>query len=273
MATIACLLVTCSREQSRADVLTQVVANLQQQAPWSRATLTVFDNASTIPGTVELLTNSFDNVYQANTNVGYWTAIDWWLRSLHADPPKYVYVIESDLIHYAFDRLVDCATYLDTRPMVGGVRIHEYSVADKHLYDKDNPVPGSKREVWRSHTNATTRQPVQLLHDVGNFYCCNFSAQLPAFNRYTMVNAAFDVLRTMSKFTEHDFQRACHALYPTMAILDGGVYHDRLACGVSGVMSSYSVINAPNAVGYLNSRAATIVAPEQYQVHKVTQTD
>ncbi len=81
-------------ERTRAEALTVVIANLQEQAPNLKDELTVFDNASSYPGTLDALRTQFSNVYQASKNVGYWSAIDWWLNSMRTDQPDYTYIIE-----------------------------------------------------------------------------------------------------------------------------------------------------------------------------------
>lgn len=263
---VAFLLVTCCLEQSRSDVLGSVLLNLQQQAPELKQALCVFDNASTVPGTTEALRTYHDNVWRCDRNLGFWTAIDWWLRVLEASPPDYVYVIESDMLHYDFPRLYDCMDYLDTRPDVGGVRLHEYSVKERQLYDKDRPVKGSFRDVWRSHTNSTTGDRVELVHDVGDLYTTSFNAHVPALNRYDAMQHAFAGLRGMPQFTERDFQRLFYQRYPTVAVLDGGIWHDRLAHNGSGALGSYTHPGTLAALGYESSRTSRIIDPSEYTV-------
>lgn len=265
---IAFLLVTCCREPSRTKILKRVVSNLQEQAPELKTTLTVLDNASTEAGVRELLTNSFDNVYQTDRNVGYWTAIDWWLSSLRDRPPAYVYIIESDMMHRCFSKVWTCGDYLDQRPLVGGVRLHEYSVTEKHLYDKDRPVAGSKRHAWRSHTNTVTGRRIELEHDVGEIWSSNFNVHLPGLNRYDMLCQAFDRLRTMPSFTEHDLQRVCHEEFQAFSILDGGTSYE-LAYNGSNEVGSFLPQGTLQQMGYQNTRASTIVAPDQYTVCKL----
>lgn len=262
---VAYLLVTCCRDATRAKILDQVVANLRDQAPQLGASLTVFDNASTELGTRELLTSSFNNVYQADHNVGFWSAIDWWLGQLEASPPDYVYIIESDLMHRGFDRLRQCIDYLDVRPDVGGVRVHEYCVADSHLYDKDRPHPKSKRHCWRSHTNVVTGKRVEITHDMGDIYLTTFPAHVPALNRLAMVRHAFDRLRAMPHFNEHDFQRACHEVYQKIALLDGGIFYE-LAYNGAGAVGSFTPPQVLGQMGYQSARASAIVPRDQYNV-------
>jgi hypothetical protein len=75
------LLVTCCLEQTRYDLLKEVVENLECSLDQiENYNLTIFDNASTIEATIPLLTTYFNNVYQSSVNVGYWSSISWWWR-------------------------------------------------------------------------------------------------------------------------------------------------------------------------------------------------
>jgi len=263
------LLVTCSKEQTRADILQQVVSNLQVQTiNFDRRAFTVFDNASTIPGTLELLCSSFPIIYVAERNVGYWTAIDWWLTSMESDPPDYVYIIESDLIHHDFDRINDCAIFLDDHPTLGGVRLHEYVVAEKHLYDKDKPLLNSKRHAWRSHTNIVTGERVSIVHDTSDFYITTFPAHLPALNRYTMMHHAFKKLCEMPSFSEHDFQRTCHDIHQRNALLDGGLAKE-LAFNGSTMMGSFLPEATLKQMGYVTTRQSRIIPSSEYTITRL----
>ncbi len=172
------------------------------------------------------------------------------------------------MIHKRFDRVYDCVNYLDKRPHVGGVRLHEYDVANKHLYDKDKPTKGSRTNAWRSHTNTSTGAKVELRQDVDDFYQTNFNAHLPAVNRYEMLCHTFDVLATQQKFTEHDFQRICHERYQTIAMLDGGIYED-IAFNGSTVVGSHTANEILKTLEYQSGRVSSIIPRDQYVVERV----
>lgn len=271
--TVAFLLVTCCLEPSRSQILADVISNLHQQAPNIGPQLTVFDNASTEVGTIDVLQDSFEVVYRADRNVGYWTAIDWWLRSLEDDPPEFTYIIESDMIHYAFDKVWTCADYLRGHPEVGAVRLHEYSVHDRHLYNKDVPVAGSKRNIWQSHTNKATGKPVKLVQAEAPFqdiWRANFLTQLPALNRYATMKQVFNHLRNTPKFSELDFQTIYHASHPTNAILDGGIFHcDPGSYGAPTVTGSWTSEAELKRIGYHSTRYASITPAGQYTVTRL----
>jgi hypothetical protein len=269
--TVSFLLVTCCLEQSRADILTNVIANLQEQAPELRETLAVFDNASTAPGVVDVLRDCFTHVYRADRNVGYWSAIDWWLDRLAEDPPAYTYIIESDMVHYAFSLLEDrCVPFLDGHPELGAMRLHQYSIEHMNLYNKDSPVPQSRRNLWQSHTNRVTGQPVRHELVEAPFWKTNFLTQLPALNRYPTMKRAFGGLRASDRFTEVDFQRLCHDEYPEIAILDGGIFHcDLNPCGSKTVTGSWTRPEDLKRLGYQPTRLGSITPRDQYTVRRV----
>lgn len=276
---VAFLFVTCCLEPSRAEILKQVVNNITINFQISPSynlvrsnSFTAFDNASTEPDVLKLLTENFGNVYLASKNVGYWTAIDWWLNSLRSNPPKYTYIIESDMIHYDFDRIWDARQFLDENDDIGSVRCHEYSIANAHLYNKDAPTKESRRNIWQSHINKITQAPIKSDESRGyvGIYPANFLTQLPALNRYKTMTQAFDKLRALASFSELDFQRFCFNEYQMNAIIDGGIFHcNPGAWGSKTITGSWSSDADLAKIGYQNTRYASIVHPEQYTVTKV----
>lgn len=267
MSRVACLLVTCCLEQSRAEILGEVLKNLGEQAPELREALTVFDNASTIPGTIDVLRDCYTHVHQASRNVGYWSAIDWWLESLRDDPPQFTYIIESDMIHYDFQKLWVAAEYLNTHPPVGSVRLHQYSVANRHLFNKDAPRPDSKRNLWQSHTNKVTGQPIGFTQANSDIWVTNFLTQLPALNRYAAMYDIFEELRAMGKFSELDFQRLYWQRYQQTGILDGGIFHcDLNPYTAKSLTGSWSSPEELAKIGYQATRLASITPRDQYTV-------
>lgn len=262
------LLVTCCRDESRAQILKQVVEALQKEAPELRGTLTVLDNASTTPDTVDLLKSNYDNVYQADKNVGYWSAIDWWLEHIADKKPKYTHVIESDTIYYGFNRIWTCAQYLESHADMGSVRLHRYSVANKHLYNKDAPRPDSDRKIWQSHFNKVAKIPVTLKPGEGDVWETTFLTQLPALNRYATMVDVFKDLRTIPKFSELDFQRLYWRRFQKTGILDGGLLHADPGADFAGptVTGSWTDPAKLQQLGYQPTRFATITPRDQYIV-------
>jgi hypothetical protein len=265
------LLVTCCREDSRAHILNEVVTNLKSQFPECASQVTVFDNASTVSGVRELLISNFDNVFSSDKNVGYWSAIHWWLNHVKDSDSKYTYIIESDLIHYGFQSLWSCVEFLDKNDDVGSVRLHEYSIANRHLYNKDVPHKNSRRTLWLSHINKMTNKPVEIEETTSNLiYKTTFLTQLPALNRFSAMKIAFDVLQHMPHFSEIDFQRLYWEQYKKTAIFDGGIFNcDLTAYGRKVITSSWTPANELTMLGYQTTRFASITPLEQYVVTQI----
>jgi hypothetical protein len=271
MSNTSILFVTCCLEPSRAELLAEVIKNLQEQITDDiRPNITVFDNASTEIGAQDVLCDCFDRVYASDRNVGYWSAVDWWLNHLADDPPAYTYIIESDVIHYGLYRLPDCTAYLDSHPDVGSVRTHEYSAQNMHLYNKDRPQVNSKRNVWQSHTNKATGTVITLNDEetIGStrIWSSNFLTHLPALNRYATMRECFAELRT-NPFTELDFQKLYWQHYQKTGIVDGGLFHIDMNGPHSGkVTGSWTDPKQLHALGYQPTRHAAIEPPSEYTV-------
>lgn len=269
------VLVTCSLDPTRDRVLRAVIENLAECSrvrPGFMDDLLVIDNASTVPGTVEALKARFPSVWRVDRNVGYWTAIDWALRShpglLRAEPHRFFYVIESDMVHYALERLVQAEAFLDTRQDVGTIRCQEYSVAERALYDKGSPCKASRTWAWQSHVHRFTGRRIEHRpSDVPGIYETDFLAQLPALNRLSVLARVFENLRRRPSFTEPDFQRLCFDEHPVNALLDGGIYHCRLGAQHSGtVTGSWTPAEALQAAGYHETRRGKIEEPGSFAV-------
>jgi hypothetical protein len=261
------LLVTCSMEQSRYEILKNVIHNLQQQAPEIIDSITVFDNASTIEDSNKLL-STFNNVYVSNKNVGYWTAINWWLNNIQTK--KFTYIIESDIIHYSFQKIYECEAFLNANDDVGSVRLHEYSVKNRHLYNKDCPTQGSKKSIWQSHTNKCTQKQIEFFETGSDIWKTTFLTQLPSLNRSTALKKCFAKLSEYEKFSELDFQKLYWDEYKLTGILDNGIFNSPdAAYGTKNITGSWTDKNFLQKIGYQETRNSKIVLAEDFEVKKL----
>jgi hypothetical protein len=229
------LLVTCTKDITRFEILNQVVNNLCNV--FDKKTLhnmLVFDNASSYTGSVKLLTDNFNNVYQSKLNVGLWSAIHWCLKNyqtLMSRDYKYLYIIESDLIHFddSLKKLEMCESFLDSNDDVGFVRTEEFFVAERHLYDKGSPKKNSRKYAWVTQNNFIQNKRVEF-HKTNyeGIYKCNFLAKLPALSRIQAIKEVFLDLSSLKKFSETDYQKLYYDRYKISALLDGGVFHSKL---------------------------------------------
>lgn len=254
------LLVSCCLEQTRYNVLEQVVDNLLTYKEFIDENLDLYaiDNASTCEGVIPLLKSVANkDVYRVSRNVGYWTALKWWFDSL-SDDNKYVYIIESDMIHYALDKIIESVKFLDENNDVGSVRQHEYSIENQHLYNKDKPHKDS-RGLWQSHTNKVTQKPVEFKHIRDAFWKTTFLTHLPAVNRLSSLKTVFEKLTKENCFSEFDFQKLYWDLHKCTAIYDGGIFNcDLNPYNGKVVTSSWTSPTKLQQLGYEPTRQASI---------------
>ena len=264
----AFLLVSCCLEESRTEVLRHTVKALLDNLPSHHVpSLTVFDNASSDPSTIALLKDSFSTVYRSDRNVGYWSAISWWLESLVGRDVDLTYIIESDMIHYDLSSLDHCINVLSEHDDIGSIRMHHYDVENRHLFDKDRPRSDSYRNLWQSHTNKVTSEPIIFSKLTDVVWSTTFLTQLPAINRYVSMKEVFSELRGHQTFSELDFQRLYWKHYNRTGILDGGAFHcDLNAYGSKVITGSWTDVNVLKSVGYQPTRQASIVPADKYTV-------
>jgi len=269
------ILVTCTKESTRYEILKQVVSNLQSVTDDQfLKDMIVFDNASSYPGSMSLIEN-FLNVFQSNRNFGFWSAIFWCLNnyeSILGRDYKYVYIIESDLIHTndALRRLQDCESFLDLNDDVGFIRTEEFLVSEKHLYDKQRPRKDSRKYAWVTQENGVENKRVDfhIADPIARIYKCNFLAKLPTLSRLSAVKKVFNELSKMKSFTEVDYQKLYYQQYKTSAVLDGGVFHSRLSNEDMQAVINGS-INYNLEIDYLPTRFDSITKISKEDVKKI----
>jgi len=262
------LLVTCSLEESRTKVLRQVISNLKDQKI-DPARLTIFDNASTIPGVVDELVAAFpESVYQCSHNIGYWSAIWWWLRNRVSG--QYTYIIESDLIHYDMHRLYDAEQLLDLNPLIGSVRTIKFEVNNASSYYKT--VVGNKRSSVPlvSRQNNVTSQDIycSVINPEKGLYYSNFLTHLPALNRTEAMMKVFERLSSKGQFDEFTFQSYYWGRFQYTGVLDRGIMSYDCAQRDGKVLTgSWTDPARLKKIGYKNSRNGNIEPDRSYTVH------
>ena len=272
------LLVTCSLEPSRARIARRVLENLQEQdRAWPFfENLLVFDNGSTQDfGLSEMSAiQKRAKCVRSDRNVGYWTAIDWVLANaskLMGRDYRYLYIIESDLIHNDMHRLGEAEVFLNEHPEIGSIRTQEFSVKDKHLYDKNKPVRGSQKHAWVALYNAITREDIWFKEadSQKRIFSTNFHTKLPALNRIESLKGVFSELRAMSDFTEYHLMEGYYRRHPVIGLLDGGLFRmDPESLKEETVTGSYTSGAQLNQVGYHSTRTAQILK-EPFEVKRL----
>ena len=270
------ILVTCTKDITRYACLEQVVQNLLQVLPEDiKNNLLIFDNNSTFPGSVDLLTKNFINVFQSNKNIGYWSAINWCLDNhtrIFMKDYDFVYIIESDLIHSenTYSALQECETFLMLNPEIGMIRTEEFLVEKRHLYDKDQRHSETKKYAWVTQFNKIEGKKVEFTQaNFSSIYVCNFLAKLPALSRFKAMKDVFKKLKLLKKFTEFEYQTEYYNLYQLNAIYNGGIFHSKLSNE-----SAHSVVNGSwnydLKIDYRPTRDDTIVETTFEDVLKLT---
>lgn len=259
------LLVTCTLEESRAEILRKVVKNLVDQN-WEAAffdDFMVFDNASSHPGALECL-RPLPRVFQADKNVGYWSAIHWALkhyREIFKRDYDYIYIIESDLLHFRMERLNDAELFLDAHPEVGSVRTQKFSARFPKLYQKGSRWSFFNRSDAVTLKNVLADMPLRLeLADArSRIYTSNFTTKLPALNRISALRKAFDQLAAMPEFAEWDLFSEYEKFYKVTGVLDGGIFTGALGAQASKALTgSWGKQEELVATGYQATRTSRI---------------
>lgn len=272
------LLVTCCVEQTRFDILKCVIENIKTEQCTKKFDieddLIVFDNGSTIEGVVDLLISNFKTVYRSNVNEGFWSAINWVINNVDVHHKyDYIYIIESDHIHFALEKIEKIETFLNLNPNVGGVRCQEFFVSERHLYDKTLPLQNSRTYAWVNQINEKTKKRIQIKQtDTPDFYITDFLSQLHSVNRIHAMKTVFSKLEQISysrKFSELDYQLLYYEIYPQFGIIDGGVFHAKLSWRNGSLAGSYCGADARDKIGYQETRISSITSCEKMYVKQI----
>lgn len=260
------LLVTCSMDKTRCDLACEVAKNLlteNKNHPFF-SDLLIFDNASQFDNHLEMFPSEV-RVFRSDKNIGYWSAINWSIdhyQELFCRDYSYIYIIESDLIHRNMPRLDACEQFLKDNREVGGVRTQEFSVRWRIRYDKRfHWAPFARRHSLVSQNNAITGEHVwfRIGDEHHHIWLTNFHAKLPALNRLDAMHKIFAELSRRKEITELDFMYLYYDLYPTMALLDGGIYSTLSFADTSHISGSYSTSQQLAIAKYHSTRVDYIV--------------
>lgn len=263
---ICYLLVTCSREKTRQTMLEKVVSSLKNQDCWDNweENFYVFDNDSTFQGSKDYLRSEFRKVFFAKENYGYWSAVNWFCRFALEKEYEYVYVLESDCIHYGIERLDDAIRLMNERPDIGMVRTADFSIENKHLYDKSKRYSNSHTCDWFVHFNVFTNEHARFIPtSVKSVFETNLVAKVCGLHRVSSLKDALS--RLDGWFVEVDFQREYHELHSINAIMDGGIYNSSPAYEPNVIAGSL-VKEKVDSNGYRKTREGFITPLEEMKV-------
>ncbi len=273
-ARVGFVLVTCSRDHEREVLAMRTVQNLAEQlaSVSQEHQLITFDNDSVFKGHLSFLPIA-SQLCQCDRNIGYWAAIDWLLNNTDSPLNKgldYIYIIESDLIHYDIHRLADCVDFLDRHPDHGCVRTQEYSVRWRWRYHKKNHrLPFYKARSAVAAYNGATREPIRFgsYDQETGIYESTFHAKLPALNRLKAMQKIFQKLKATEEVNEHQFMLLHHELYQKTGVLDGGIFYSMANDPKQNkTAGSYISEKETKKIGYFSTRERGQF-PKDFSVH------
>lgn len=261
------ILVSCCLEETRANIFSQVVKNIHECNKKTKFIdkLIVFDNASTDMETLEAIKN-FPITVQSNKNIGYWTAIDWCLRNYKTLLNKefeFLYIIESDLLHFNMHKLQIAENFLSSYPDVGSVRTQKFSVKFKHFYSKYNFLSTFTHDAVNLTAYPSGKKVTfSKCKTHEGIYFSNIHGKLYGLNRIKHIKLMFNSLAKKENIGEYDYFNEYDKYFKVTGILDGGIATDRLASRLKinkVVISSYIDNKNAKSSGYLGTRNSKII--------------
>ena len=259
MSDILFAVFSCSIEKTRDRAFKEVAENITQSSIWPsiKDSTILFDNDSTEPLTISQFIN-FQHVLRAEKNVGYWSAVNWLLNNYQTIVPekKYIYIIESDCIHWSFEKIWECRDFLENNTDVGMIRTQEFSIFESHRFNKmvDHP-DATKWNRFRLY-NHIKNEPLKFWDPVGDIYRTNFVPVLCGLNRIDAMRKVFENLTKKGSIAESDFQKEMFKLYDTNAQINGGIFNSSAG---GNIIAGCKVETIPRGVLYKPSGHDTII--------------
>jgi GT2 family glycosyltransferase len=262
---ICFLMVTCNKEEGRFFLLQNVTRSLKEDRDWTnwQDRFFVFDNDSSHPGSKDFVRESFKNVFWSRTNYGYWTAVRWFCDRAEKSGFKYLYLIESDCVHYSIGKVKQAYDFLSRNPEIGMIRTQKFSVKNKHLYDKRSPHPNSNTSDWCVQHNMFSKKDAFFEKtSVEGIYVTNMVAKMPGLHRISTLGSVLSSLEGRN-FDEIDFQRESFRVNPLNGLLDEGIFDCFLSSKLRNCAGSY--IESDNEMGYIPTRTGTVHPIEEVE--------
>ena len=273
------ILITCSLEEKRSLVFDKVSNNLAEIDRDFKIlkNLIAFDNASTQISTIDNLKN-YPNAFQSSKNIGYWSALNWCLNErinvLKRDF-KYVYIIESDMLHFDFWKLEEAVNYLEENQDVGTVRTQKFSVAFKPFFSKGNILSMFTHDAINLNAFPSGKKSwFEKSKKHKHIYRSNIHGKLVGLNRLDNLLNIFERLQKKEKVSEEDFFILASSNYKYSAIIDGGIFTDKLASRLqmgSVPMGSYNALTNNLTSEYRATRKDKIIN-SGFDVHRLNGT-
>lgn len=224
------LLVLCSMTQDRYDIAKKVIRSITSFFKTTNCKLWVLDNGSKLKIDLENYPQG-TTVINFNNNIGYWGALHWFLNSgpspISKVNKKYLYIVESDHIHFDMLKLKKVVEFLETNHKINCVRVQEFSVRNRFMYSKEaRYLPFRKMRSIVSLRDNVTNKKAEFLRSSkdSQIYISNLHSRLPSVFRLEVLRLVFQQLAGLNNFTEKDFYKVTHTFSQTIGILDGGIF-------------------------------------------------
>jgi hypothetical protein len=246
------LLVLCSMTKDRYEIAKRVVNSISFFFETTGCKLWVLDNGSKY----KINANSFPrgtSIIKLGNNIGYWGALHWFLNSnlspIYKTNKKYLYIIESDNIHFDIFKLHDVVKFMEFNLNINCVRVSEFSVKNRLLYSKEAKfLPYRKNRSLVSLINHITNEKAKFWRTSKKcqVYFSNLHSKLPSVLRLEILRIVFQQLAELNSFDEKDFYTAMHSFSDTIGVLDSGIYYT-----VSSESNSRLVQSGSYGINYL----------------------
>lgn len=246
------LLILCSMTKDRFEIAIKVVDSISNFFEATGCKLWVLDNGSKYK--IDL--NAYPrgtSIINLENNIGYWGALHWFLNSdlspIYQSYKKYLYIIESDHIHFDIFKLYDVINFMNAYLDINCVRVSEFSVKKRLLYSKEAKfLPFRKNRSLVSLINHITNEQAKFWRSskTCEVYFSNLHSRLPSVLRTEILVKVFQQLAQLNNFDEKDFYRAMHSYSDIIGVLDSGIYYP-----ASSEYNSRSVQSGSYGINYL----------------------
>ena len=254
------LLVVCSMESERNELAIRTIQNLNKLMKRIEIKLVVFDNGSTIKNYRRFLpTNS--ELIESPINLGFWSAI-YWVLNQDRLRQKYIYIIESDLVHTSLVELQDLKEFLDSNSQINCVRTQEFSNKMRWRYNKNLkflPFHKTRSEIILKNYVTNEKAWFRKSKNIRNIYISNLHAKIPAFHRWENLRKNLQKLSKMENFTEGDFFQFAYQESKLVGIHIPGLYYSLSSRKNAKTIPASSYLEKSNTANiYKSSRFSTI---------------
>jgi len=254
-------LIICAREQSRLELATKTILNLERLLNECNFPFEVilFDNDSTITSYQRLVPKDW-RVYVSETNLGYWGALYWILQKIPLETQSnLIYIIESDIEHVTLKPLNELVVFLRNYQEVKSVRTQNFNVKLKWLYDKEKrwlPFHNVESEISLKNAISAEKAKFVKVPEFSGIFISNLHSKLPGMHRIDSLKSCFEYLEGLGQFTEKDFFQGMYKIAPKIAVLSPGIFRTlstrRNKSFIAG--ASYLELGSPFSELYIPSR-------------------